>query len=91
MSPNPDSTVVNRRSRRALPSNADDATAMLVGVVKRYGSGESAIVALDDVTIAFPVSGVGEPGISPLAPELANALFASTQQRIRSLPFSDHV
>ncbi|CEP37423.1 Isoquinoline 1-oxidoreductase, beta subunit [Halomonas sp. R57-5] len=64
---------------------------MLVGAVKRYGSGESAIVALDDVTIAFPASVVGEPGIHPLAPALANALFASTQQRIRSLPFSDHV
>ncbi|MDT0304271.1 ABC transporter ATP-binding protein [Streptomonospora wellingtoniae] len=27
---------------------------MLVGAVKRYGSGQSAVVALDDVTIAFP-------------------------------------
>ncbi|UFU08414.1 ABC transporter ATP-binding protein [Ruania halotolerans] len=27
---------------------------MLVGAVKRYGSGQSAVAALDDVTIAFP-------------------------------------
>ncbi|MGA0879225.1 MAG: ABC transporter ATP-binding protein [Ilumatobacteraceae bacterium] len=27
---------------------------MLVGAVKRYGSGQAAVVALDDVTIAFP-------------------------------------
>ncbi|GIG39341.1 ABC transporter ATP-binding protein [Cellulomonas phragmiteti] len=27
---------------------------MLVGAVKRYGSGRSAVVALDDVTLAFP-------------------------------------
>jgi putative ABC transport system ATP-binding protein len=54
VSPNPDSTVVDRQSGSALSANADDTAAMLVGAVKRYGSGESAVVALDDVTIAFP-------------------------------------
>lgn len=54
MSPHPDSTVVDRQSGSALSANADDAAAMLVGAVKRYGSGESAVVALDDITIAFP-------------------------------------
>ncbi|GAB3992120.1 ABC transporter ATP-binding protein [Glycomyces albus] len=54
MSPNPDSTVVDRQSGRELSANADDAAAKLVGAVKRYGSGESAVVALDNVTIAFP-------------------------------------
>ncbi|WP_241655961.1 ABC transporter ATP-binding protein [Halobacillus litoralis] len=43
-----------RQSGSALSANADEAAAMLVGAVKRYGSGESAVVALDDVTIAFP-------------------------------------
>lgn len=54
MSPEPDSTVVDGQSRSPLSANADDAAAMLVGAVKRYGSGQSAVVALDDVTIAFP-------------------------------------
>lgn len=33
-------------------------------------------------------SGVGEPGVPPLAPALANALFAATGKRWRRLPFS---
>jgi putative ABC transport system ATP-binding protein len=54
VSPHPDSTVVDRQRENALASNAGDAAAMLVGAVKQYGSGASAVVALDDVTIAFP-------------------------------------
>jgi len=44
-------------------------------------------VTVQIMTSSNPPSGVGEPGVPPLAPALANAYARLTGRRIRTLPF----
>jgi CO/xanthine dehydrogenase Mo-binding subunit len=47
---------------------------------------EAPEISVHIVASEAPPSGVGEPGTPPIAPAVANAVFAATGQRLRELP-----
>jgi isoquinoline 1-oxidoreductase beta subunit len=49
---------------------------------------ECPTIAVHLVPSAAPPEGVGEPGVPPIAPAVANAVFAATGRRLRSLPLT---
>jgi isoquinoline 1-oxidoreductase beta subunit len=49
--------------------------------------GEMPEVAVHIVPSSADPTGVGEPGTPPIAPAVANAVFALTGKRLRKLPF----
>ncbi|MES2148362.1 MAG: xanthine dehydrogenase family protein molybdopterin-binding subunit [Pseudomonadota bacterium] len=65
------------------------------GVVEQQNFGDYTVARIADmpqvavfiVPSSDPPSGMGEPGLPPLAPAFANAIFKLTGKRLRKLPF----
>jgi isoquinoline 1-oxidoreductase beta subunit len=75
---------VTMKNGKAEQSNFRDAPVARIGDVPRA-------IHVDIVPSDAPCSGVGEPGVPPVGPALANAIFALTGQRIRDLPLRKHL
>jgi isoquinoline 1-oxidoreductase beta subunit len=69
---------ITLREGRVEQSNFHDYTMLRIG--------EMPVVDVHIVPSEQPPTGVGEPGVPPLAPALGNALFKLTGKRVRRLP-----
>ena len=66
------------------------------GVVQQSNFHDYSVLRLDEmpkvevhiVPSAEPPTGIGEPGVPPVAPAVANAIFAATGKRIYRLPLA---
>lgn len=55
---------------------------------RMLGMAEAPPVSVHLVPSEAPPGGIGEPGVPPAAPALANAIFAATGKRLRELPIT---
>ncbi len=79
-----------------LSAALHDAITLNEGRVEQSNFGDYAVLRINEMpkvevhivaSTANP-TGVGEPGVPPIAPAVANALFAATGVRLRRLPFA---
>lgn len=81
--------------RFGLSAALRGAITMKDGVVEQSNFHDYAPIRIDEmprlevhiVPSAEKPTGIGEPGVPPLAPAVANAIAAATGKRLRNLPF----
>jgi len=79
----------------ALTAATKPAITLKDGKVIQHNFYDNTMIRIDEVpqvevhilTGEGKIKGVGEPGLPPFAPALANAIFAATGTRIRKMPF----
>ena len=78
-----------------LSSAIGEAVTLEKGAVQQSNFADYPLLKLADTPMVHDIhfinsgaymGGIGEPGVPPAAPALANALFAATGKRIRNLP-----
>jgi isoquinoline 1-oxidoreductase beta subunit len=70
--------VITIEKGRVMQRNFDDYMLLTIDEMPK--------VEVHIVPSNLPVGGMGEPGLPPIAPAIANAVFAATGKRIRKLP-----
>jgi isoquinoline 1-oxidoreductase subunit beta len=94
---NPDAALaqIEGGTIMGLSSAIGEAITLDKGAVQQSNFTDYPILKLADAPLVHDIhfinsgaymGGIGEPGVPPVAPALANALFAATGKRIRSLP-----
>jgi isoquinoline 1-oxidoreductase beta subunit len=95
VNPNAATAQIEGGTNMGLSAAIGEAITIDKGAVQQTNFGDYPILKLADAPLVHDIhyiesgatmGGIGEPGVPPAAPALANALYAATGKRVRQLP-----